>query len=203
MSLDNFIAKFPPGLVAFVVITLGIVFIILNDPPKTVCDAEEDVFKNNHRHFLAPNSKSTRGLSKFDEQKELCKQGNGPGGCYEFFTQVRSLITSIEGVSRDCREQIADIDLVKNAFWQTATLFVHLAWGAKPPENVYEKIGWLDYADINLFCRLQSKIQDIYGLTQWQEFQETMFAQLPGANTLPREKAWNLMLLSVRCNQYQ
>jgi hypothetical protein len=203
MSLDNFIAKFPPGLVAFVVITVGIIGIIAYDPPKTVCDAEEEIFRNNHRHFLAPNPKSTQGLSKFDEQKEICKQSNSPGGCYEFFSQVRNLIASVEGTSKECRNQIGEIGLVKNAFWQTATLFVHLAWGAKPPENVYEKVGWLDYSDINLFCRLQGKINEIYGLDSWQNFQTQMLATLPGITTLPREQAWNLMLLSVRCNQYQ
>lgn len=203
MSLDNFIAKFPKGIVATVLIAAGIFFIIVNDPPKTICDAEEEVFRSQHRNFLAPNPRSTSGKTVFDEQKSNCLNSNSPGGCYEFFTQVRSLISSIEGTSIECRSQIANLPPVKNAFWQTATLFVELAWGSKPPETVYEKIGWLDYADINLFCRLQSKIQDVYGVESWQKFQETMFQQLPEIQTLPREKSWNLMLLSVRCNQYQ
>ena len=203
MSLDNFIAKFPKGLVATVVIGLGILFIILNDPPKTICDAEEEVFRKNHRSFLAPNPRSNSGKSDFDEKKALCLNSNSPGGCYEFFTQVRELMGSIEGTSIECRNQIANISAVQNAFWQTASLFVEIAWGSRPPETVYEKVGWLDYADINLFCRLQSKIQEIYGIESWQKFQETMFQKLPEIQTLPREKSWNLMLLSVRCNQYQ
>ncbi|MCB0392089.1 MAG: hypothetical protein KDD58_12410 [Bdellovibrionales bacterium] len=203
MSLDHFIAKFPKGLVAFVFITLGIVFIILNDPPKTICDAEIELFKNEHRSFLAPNAKSTQGLSQFDLQKENCKRANGPGGCYELFTQIKKLLISIDGASMECRKEIAQIPLVSKALWQTARLFVHMAWGAKPPTNSYEKVGWFDYSDINLFCRMQDRLKELYGARAWHGLQEEMFTQLPEVKTMQRERAWNLMLLSVRCNQYQ
>ena len=203
MSLDNFIAKFPKGLVAFVAISIGIVFIILNDPPKTLCDAEIEVFKNEHRSFLAPNPRSTKGLSQYDIQKETCKRANGPGGCYELFTQIRKLIHSIEGAPQECRTEIANIPLVKKTLWQSARLFVHMAWGPKPPSNSYEKVGWFDYSDINLFCRLQDKMKALYGARTWHGLQEEMFVQLPKVKTLQRERAWSLMLLSVKCSQYQ
>ncbi|MCB0356462.1 MAG: hypothetical protein KDD40_05615 [Bdellovibrionales bacterium] len=203
MSLDNFIAKFPRGLVAFVVISIGILFIVLNDPPKTLCDAEVEIFKKDHRHFLAPNAKSTQKLSQFTIQKETCKRANGPGGCYELFTQIRKIIDSIEGAPNDCRKSIGEIPLVKSALWQTARLFVHLAWGGQPPSSAYEKVGWLDYSDIHLFCRLQDRMKEIYGANSWGSLQEEMFSQLPGVTGLQRDKAWSLMLMSVKCNQYQ
>ena len=203
MSLDNYIAKFPKGLVAFVVITLGIAFIVINDPPKTLCDSEVEIFKKDHRHFLAPIPKSNKNITQYDLQKDLCKRANGPGGCYEFFTQVRKLLQSIEGTPKQCRQKIGNIPQVKKALWQTARLFTHMAWGSSPPTSSYEKLGWYDYSDINTFCRLQDRIKELYGAREWSEMQEAMFIKLPGANQIPRDKAWNLMLLSVNCYQYQ
>lgn len=203
MSLDNYIAKFPKGLVAFVFISFGIAFIVLYNPPKTYCDAEIEVFKNEHRNFLAPIPKSSQKLSQYDLQKDTCKRANGPGGCYEFFTQVRQLLKSIEGAPKECRVKIGEIPLVKKALWQTSRLLIHLAWGSSPPTSSYEKMGWLDYSDLNMFCRLQNKMSELYGDRAWGEMREEMFVQLPGAPTLPRDRAWSLMLLSVNCNQYQ
>ena len=203
MSLDNVIAKFPKGLVAFVFISIGIIFIILNDPPKTVCDAEVEVFIKDHKAFLAPNPKSTKKLSQYDVQRETCKRANGPGGCYELFTQIRKLIHSVQGAPRDCRKQIANIPQVKKALWQTSRLFVQLAWGAEPPTSTYEKVGWFDYSDINLFCRMQDRMKELYGARAWHGLQEEMFVKLPKAKTIQRERAWSLMLLSVKCSQYQ
>jgi len=201
--MNQFLARIPKAILAFSAIAIGTALIILKDPPRTVCDAQKDIFIKQMTPLLLPDPKSTKAQSQFELLVEQCKYTNGPGGCYELFMQFREMLSSLSGVSNECQRQVGNLSLVRKSLWEAIDLLVRLAWGQTPPKGYYQRLGWLDYADMNLFCQLKQKVQYLYGKAAWQSFQEKMFRDLPGAKNRPRDKVWGSMILSVNCSSYQ
>ena len=78
-----------------------------------------------------------------------------------------------------------------------------LAWGAKPPATVPVKYGWLDSADMNLFCEYKELAQKYYGQSSWESFRERVMVKLPEAEKLSRQDLWGKTILSTNCLQFQ
>ena len=203
MSLDDVIAKFPKGLVAFVAIAVGIVFIILADPPKTKCDAQANLFKQKQAGFVYLREGEKDTPTQFDKLFEFCQTANSPGGCYELFQKLNQFVGDVKNTNLECRSEIMGLAKVKQGVWQSIELLTRLAWGDKPPQSFYDKLSWLDVADLSLYCQLRDIARDSYGNSSWDSFRERMFKELPGAEAMPREKVWNSLLLSVNCSQYR
>lgn len=206
--MDKWLAAIPKPLLATLAILGGILFIVFSDPPRTLCDTQMDVLSKSQEGFLNPDPNvkiaTTPGFQKFITQ---CKTSNSPGGCYEFFMKMKKLLQDLEDVPEECEPKVSsgdvlDSDAVEPALFQTITLMLQLAWGEEPPKTYHEKFGWLDTADMTLFCDLKRKVQRTYGHKRWEGFQESMFRDLPGAADLSRKAAWDAMLLSVNCNRY-
>lgn len=206
--MDKWLAAIPKPLLATLAIVGGILFIVFSDPPKTLCDTQLEVLRKSQEGFLTPDKNSkiqtTPGFQKFITQ---CKIANSPGGCYEFFMKMKVLLEDLKDVPDECMPEVSsgdvlNSDAVQPAIFQTLTLMMQLAWGEKPPETYHEKFGWLDTADMTLFCDLKRTAQKTYGREAWEPFQERMFRELPGAADLSRKAAWDAMLLSMNCNRY-
>jgi hypothetical protein len=81
-------------------------------------------------------------------------------------------------------------------------LLLRVAWGTKPPDAYHAKFGWLDTADISLFCKLKTRIISFYGEPAWNAYREKMMKELPGAKDIARETVWDLSLFSENCSRY-
>jgi hypothetical protein len=203
MSLDQFFKSLSKTTLAALAIGGGIFLIILMDPPHTLCDAQMDVFKKNQQGFLYVNPKNksekTTRAEKFLNQ---CKLSNNPGGCYEYFVQMRGLLRDAQTVPEECTSTLAGQRAFREAIYEATTLLVQVAWGEKPPTSYFEKFGWLNAADISLFCNLKSTFNLMYGKSEWEQFQEKLMASYPGVETLDRKATWEMSLLSVNCAEY-
>lgn len=196
--LDKWLALLPKGLVAFVSITLGVAFIVLSDPPKTVCDAQLDVFKKSQVGFLFPGKKAPQ----LPELVKFCKASNSAGGCYELFRHLKQMLQGLKAIPQECQAEAGELEIVRGITYSSLDLIVRLAWGEKPPAHVNVKFGWLDTSDMALFCDLKEAAIRYWGEGTWGSFRERYFQALPGANSLARDEAWQLMILSSNCNQF-
>jgi len=201
--MDKFLAQFSKNALAVMAITGGIIFIILADPPRSICHAQIEVIKEAQKKFLYPdeNSKIAK-TTKYQAQRDRCKGSNNPGGCYEFFQNIKALLQDFNAVSNECGSAIGRVSEINKALWEPAELLVRLAWGEKPPPSYHEKFGWLDAADINLFCKLKARLSYVYGEPAWNNFRERMMNELPGAKDLTRNQVWEMALLSENCSRY-
>jgi hypothetical protein len=77
-----------------------------------------------------------------------------------------------------------------------------LAWGETPPTAYHAKFGWLDTADVSLYCGLKTRIIAFYGDPAWSAFREKMMKELPGAKDLARNQVWDMSLFSENCSRY-
>jgi len=204
-ALDRWLATLSRGTIAVLTIGGGIIFIVLSDPPHTVCDSQMELLRQQQKGFLFedPKDKKAKLLPSFASMLDYCEKGNGPGACYELFGKMRKVSQDIASVPTECGAKAGAIKEVKSALWGTVDFMVKAAWGTKPPAAAMEKFGWLDAADIALFCSLQTEIIRIYGQASWDSYRESLFHELPGAKDLPRKSAWEKLILSEPCNRYR
>jgi hypothetical protein len=183
-------------------LSAGIVLIILMDPPYSICDAEKESFTAKQKSFLIKAKAKFKTKSQVTILRTNCLQSNSPGGCFEYFKQLRLMVEDLNSVSQKCRQDVGSISNLKKSFWAALDIIVKIAWTDKPPKNAYYKKSWLGGSDMNLFCNLKRLSLDFYTEDKWRSFQEKMLTTLPGTDKLSREKVWSLSLLSEQCTQY-
>ena len=204
--MDKYLAMIPKAmLVAFALIG-GVVFIVLSDPPVTVCGSQLEKVKSLQTNFLYkdekyPKSKNIK-TTKFQYLHGQCANSNDPGGCYELFSQMRILLQDLSAFTDECSATAASEKAIDRALWETLELMVRLAWGESAPTSFSAKFGWLDTADLSLFCELKKRVQIIYGENRFNRFRDKMMVELPGAKELPRAQVWDMSIFSENCARY-
>jgi hypothetical protein len=205
--MGQLINSIPKGLLAFLVLFGGILFIVLSDPPKTVCDAQIDLFKKSQNTFLYANekSKALKKTTQFGRLFENCKATNDPGGCLQLFQLTKKMLDDLASVPRECRSKVAGLNETKNVINYVLELIVRLAWGEKPPQTYGQKMGWIDVADISLYCQLKSLKIEFFGNESWEGhdgMRERIMRTLPGADQMSRNQVWDFSILSENCERY-
>ncbi len=193
----------PKNLLAFLAIAGGIAFIIISQPPHSLCDSQLVVIQNAQRRFLFKDpTKKQVTSTKYERLRDQCKATNNPGGCYEFFQELKVMLHDLGTLTNECWSAVGDIAEYKRALWEPIELLIRLGWGESPPISYSSKYGWLEIADLSLFCKLKTQITRFYGETEFVNFRERIMRDLPGANALDRNKIWELSLFSENCARY-
>lgn len=194
----------PKTMFVTIVLTAGVLFIVISDPPRTVCDSQLDKFKEATSELLALDSvkRPTQKVNRFRKLLDTCKSTNSAGGCYELFLSVKRMLKVTQTISPECYGKLSSHEAFSSSLWQTLDLMVQLAWGAKPPQTSSLKGGWFDPADLNLYCEMKRAGENIYSASRWSSFVEGYFKSLPGASALSRDEAWSKMLFSINCSAY-
>jgi hypothetical protein len=201
--MDRFLSLIPKNLLAFLAIAGGMAFIIMSQPPHSLCDSQLEVIDSAQRRFLYKDPQSKKIVTtKYELLRDHCKRTNDPGGCYELFQEIKIMNHDLGMLTSECQPVVADIKEYKRAMWETVETLVRLAWGESPPASYTSKFGWLDSADLSLFCNLKDRIVAAYGEDQWDSFRERMMSELPGTKDLPRNQVWDLSIFSENCARY-
>jgi hypothetical protein len=202
--LDNLLRSLPKGVLAVLAILLGSVLILFNDPPRTVCDVQLELFKTSEQNFLFDSEKNN--VSRPADIKEFlqtCRNSNTPGGCNELFSGLKRLTEDLHDIPSSCAETAGQVAEIKKWVWEGLRIFVQIGWGEKPPGSYVEKMSWLNSADMAVFCNLKMRVIEMYGQDKFAEFQEALMRELPQADKLTREQVWELSILSSRCEAFQ
>jgi len=204
--VNNFLYQLPKTMIASLAIILGTILVVLNDPPHSICDTQVESFKKRQKNFLgktvANEFREGQQTSKDVHLRDLCKRTNSQGGCFELFYQTKAVLDILEGVSRECTEEVGSLSGVKRLLWKNLSLTVKLAWGENPPTTSYEKLNWLTLDDVNVYCRTKMVTMRLYGNESWAAFREKMLVVLPGAKDLSRDDLWQLSIFSENCQKY-
>lgn len=198
--MANLLNSLPKSILAVLALVVGFIFIILNDPPTGVCSVQLEIFKEAQKRLLY--KETINGVNRpaqMDELLRICRESNGPGGCNELFFKLKTLSKDITSAPSQCASTIAGETEVNNYLWKSYRLMVELAWGSRPPSGYESRFGWLDSADLALFCDLKDNLIRLYGVERHKKFQEEMFQSLPQASMLTRDQVWQRTILSTRC----
>lgn len=200
-----FIESVPKAITAVVVLILGFAFIIYNDPPKTVCDSQLDLFKQNQKEFLysRPGLNETSLGPLFPELYELCKADNSPGGCFEYFVRLKKFTQDLESVPLHCSQTVEKERILRTVMLSSMKLMTQITWGDRGPASQNRRNGWMDTSDLTLFCDLKKQAIRIYGKESIDEWQTKTLNGLPEVSKLDAEQALQRSLLSTPCGTYR
>ena len=201
--MDSLFKNLTKGTIAVLAIGGGIILLVLFDPPHTICNSQAARFNDQQVGLLLKDPKiKSQQIAPFEADLNRCKQTNTPGGCYELFRKMKTVLQSVDAVEVNCLPDLGGQSIVKKFFNNSIDLIAQLAWGGKPPEAATLKFGWLDSSDLNLFCQLKERYILTFGNEAYQSKVEKAFTELPGSKGLPRDQAWQLMLYSTNCRSY-
>lgn len=203
--MQNLLLQFSKTTIAFVAIALGIVGIIAMNPPHTVCDTQEKLFKKSQLGNIFPKpSKNGKLMMKplVFNRVEDCKMSNSPGGCFEAFASFERLLEGLRHVPTECEERVGKIPQVNQVLLGGLKLMADLAWGDEPPGEGADRYGFLSSAELYLFCQMQTSALKLYGKEAFHKFRNSVMAQHKGAKGLEVNDIWNRSIFSTRCSTF-
>ena len=181
----------------------GIAFVILQNPPKGICDVQLEAYRENNKVFLFPQSKGSSGkkkISVYQTSLEECRQNNSPGGCYSLFSSVHRLIQSFNSVDSKCHTQIAQIKEVRTALFSLYSLFIEISWSGGPQHELSNPLAWLSANDVSVFCKIKNQIYYFYGEPGLSQLEQKTFQSIAPDHS--EEEIRKFSVLSENCSQY-
>ncbi|HEY1080117.1 MAG TPA: hypothetical protein VGE46_08465 [Bdellovibrio sp.] len=210
--MENFLNSLPKPVLAISAISIGIVLFMLFSPPHTICDTQEATLREHQAGNIFPiEIKKNKIPPTLVRAKEACQLGNSAGSCYEYFMVLKKVADDVAKASSECTKQLFDVAEVKAALNDGVEMMARLAWGIKPPEPGLERFGWMQEADLAIFCRLKSVYLRANGEEAWAALRHLVSTKLPGEEAEEPRKAkdllseqdiWNRSLFSVRCDSF-
>lgn len=220
--MEKFINSLPKPVLAILAILVGIIVIMILNPPHSVCDTQAETFKELQMGNIFPIMEKKNKLPPtLTRAKEACQLGNSAGSCYEYFMVLKKVADDISKSSSECFSQLYGMKEVRSAMNDGIELMVRLAWGIHPPEPGLERFGWLQEADIAVFCRIKNVYLRANGEEAWSRLRQSVAAKLPGEEVpfstepgliaaparvakdmMTEQDIWNRSLFSVRCDGY-
>lgn len=202
--MEKFFAGVSKNIVVLLTVGIGVFFILTIEPPFNVCTSYVENFKNAQQEFLFSKSLGKAKIPPlFVREKSTCEESSSPGGCHQLFNGLKNLVRDLGLVPEKCNSTFAEMNELRGVVFGSLKLIIRLAWGASPPKGYYDKRKWLSREEMWIFCQLKSNAKKIFGESSWVQLRENLLVGLPGASELSREQAWNLILLSENCGNYQ
>jgi hypothetical protein len=202
----NLLYSLPKTIIATVIIGLAIIFIVFTDPPKTVCQVQQDSFMATQVGFITPDPKKKKEQKESDFERFLsyCKQSHfKQGACFELFAGLKKMLNQVKSISYECLPSLGENGRFNSVLWKTLKFLTETAWGEKPPESRHLKLNWLDSSTVGLYCQLKKLAIETRGTGYWGKWARGTVAQLPGSKQMQTDESWGLSLLSVNCNSYR
>jgi hypothetical protein len=202
--MDAFIANMPKALLAAIVLIVAFGAILRFNPPRTLCDAQMEMFRESQKSFLFGfESKKIAHKPRAQELAELCRFQAGPGGCFAFLDGLRKLVADVSAAGSQCEAAAADVAELRLVVWEALDLLVRLAWGDRGPRNYSQRTGWLDSNDVLLFCRLRRVAIGLYGQPAFDAFREKTLSSMPETSGMPREQILDRSLFGASCSNFR
>jgi hypothetical protein len=202
--MDQFFASIPKILIGPMVVALVILYFVYDDPPKTVCDLQNEIFqKENQNYIFGHVKRAVKHSPQYQKQLALCQEQNSPGACFDWMEGIKRTLLSSRNIPSECSEdQLTGSADPMAAFkqWMTISLytFSQISWNDGP--NVRRGLyGWLDHEDLIVYCRIKSEYNRLYGKEAYVQLQNSLHAQLIKLKKLPAKDVWERTVLSYNC----
>lgn len=197
--------KFFDGIPKFVLgplaVILGIFYLTQQDPPKTICDTQFEIFRNekNAAKYIFPTKKKKIEISPgIKKDIEMCQDSNNSGGCFDWMEGLKKTLKLTRNIPEECRDRIDELEPLKK--WLDQSLFVYsqISWNNA---TVVRRglFHWLEQDDIMLFCRLKQEYIRIVGPKEYKSLEKKLVQDLVTLKKLPMAQVWERTVLSYKC----
>ncbi len=199
----QWLLSLPKNIFVILVLGVAIIFIVVQDPPHTVCRTQIENFRSQQKGIIYKNPNiKTRSKPLITVMIGNCKKYNSPGSCYGLFSRVKALIHSFKVVSVDCRNSFASLSKVRQTLFEVYSLMIRIAWGEVPPTEYQDQKNWLSDVDISLFCLIKERILFFYEKPALMNLEKKIFKRLPGTKNMSENRIRELALVSENCSNY-
>lgn len=223
MNAEQFLQTLPRPVLVLGAIMIGVVVIMVMNPPHTICDTQKDQSNESLAGITRPMKVQKQTMpAKIEKALEKCYKGSTPGACYDYFQILRGLAKQVMGTTSECRSEVYSISDIQTRLQEGVANMALLAWGDKPPEaGAFARFGPLQESELALFCYLKAAVTAGSSEEQWHVLRKKVFAQFPGEEVaLPKDPTeslqkarpavklmseldiWNRSVFSVRCENY-
>ena len=198
----NWLYSLPRALLVTLIIVIGVAFIILRSPPKTLCDLQEEVYRKNNINFLFKDQRNkVLKQTTYQQNEEECRENNSPGGCYSLFHGIHRLIQSFRVVTPQCHKSIAQIREVRSALMNIYSLFLEITWAeGKNRSETASSLSWLSFNDVADYCKLKNQIVYFYGQSELNQLEKNIHRKI--GSDVAFEDFARFSILSENCNAY-
>lgn len=168
-------------LVAVLVIVLVVLFV--SNPIRNKCDNQADSFLKgiNKSFFVQKDStKKHRIFPMVGKFKNKCTEANSPAACDDYFQLLSEIAYELKFVENECLEALGGVEFdLEGALRSGIKIMALVAWGAKPPQAVEDKIGWLNMNQLKTFCALVNSYELIFGAEQFADLKNKIYSEYP------------------------
>ncbi|MFK8139012.1 MAG: hypothetical protein AB8E15_11680 [Bdellovibrionales bacterium] len=203
--MDDLLRKLPPGVVAAIVIGLGLLGILYFNPLHTPCDAQEQIFKDSLKPmFFTDNFKKIRNKKPqplYPKFVERCKDNPNQGSCLKWFQAIGKLEEVLQNQPSECVESSLSIKEIKEAVKEAPELLIRIAWGNRAPISSFKRTAWMDRFHLAGFCTMKDLYLASFPQSSWDDLREELLEDLPGAVDLGRDEAYRRSLFSINCDR--
>ncbi|MGI9549470.1 MAG: hypothetical protein ACR2M7_05825 [Bdellovibrionales bacterium] len=201
--LDDLIKKLPKTLVALIAISIGIFFILVNDPPHKFCDTQIENFQSVQAGILFKNPKEkVYSLPIIPRLLKICRETVSPGACYEYFSYLNRLLTDFKLVVPECFKDLSEIKEVRDQLFIGMETMVLLSWREEVLSGKVSKLNWLNRSDMALFCDIKKEVQILYGRDTLKFFENNIISKLPNSKQAAPARLRKFSILSESCSKY-
>lgn len=179
-QLDDLLLKLPKSTTALIVLLAGIVFIVLSNPPHSICDTErEGVLESLKGPLFATKDKKRTLPALLNRTKSACETGVSSGACFEYFGVLKKIAKAVKSASGECQTEIFETPEIKMSLEKGIELMALMAWGEKAPETQANRTGWFNEGELIEFCQLKDAYIAAAGEEAWVEFRKNVYKKYP------------------------
>lgn len=189
----------PKNLLGPLAVIAGIIYFYVQDPPKTVCDIQFEVFRKETRKYLYGTGKNDIVVPPlFQKDVTSCRDSNSVGGCYDWSEGIKRTINNSRTIPQECRSRLGEIEPLLSYYAGSLRIYSQISWNSTEVVRA-GLFHWLDNEDMILFCRLKKEYIRLAGEPAFKALQAALFKELIGLKKLPPEEVWKRTVLSHSC----
>ncbi|MCC6137201.1 MAG: hypothetical protein IT287_01095 [Bdellovibrionaceae bacterium] len=199
--LKRIIDMIPKTLLGPLAVIAGIIYFYIQDPPKTVCDAQFANFrKQTQKHLYGTSKNSIVVPALFIKEVENCRNSNSVGGCYDWSEGLKKTIIASRKIPQECSPRLKELEPLISYYSGSLRVYAHISWNNT--EIVRSRLyHWLDNEDLIVFCRLKAEYSRLKGVPTYKALESALFNELVSLKKLPKEEVWRRTILSHDCGE--
>lgn len=191
----------PKTLLGPLAVIAAIVFFYFQDPPKTICDTQFSIFRQEVYKYLYGTAKNGIPIpALFIKDIESCRNSNTVGGCYDWSEGLKKIIFASRKIPQQCSSRLQEVEPLMTYYAGSLRVYAHISWNNT--EIVRTRLyHWLDAEDLIVFCRLKAEYTRLKGAPTYKALETALFNELVGLKKLPRPEVWRRTILSHDCGE--
>lgn len=200
--MKKWLESLPKFIIGPAAVIVGILYFVIQDPPKTVCDTQFEIFKKEQSKYIFGYTKNGITIpAGMQKDIKTCQEGNSPGACYDWLQGLKTTLHGSRNLPQECGSRLGELAPYGTWMDQSLFLFSQISWNDTNAVRA-DFFNWLESDDIDIFCRLKREYIRLKGEQAYNNAQMALLNQLVTLKKIPAKDVWPRTVLSYKCRMY-